>query len=63
MYMQTLPPLHSPEVKQEFNEYKGVARTKLASTTQEPYGHVGDAIVMMTSVILCGIIYCVTMVF
>ena len=30
---------------------------------QEPYGHVGDAIVMMTSVILCGIIYCVTMVF
>ena len=37
MYMQTLPPLHSPEIKQEFNEYKGVAREKTPVVVTEQY--------------------------
>jgi hypothetical protein len=60
--MTKLPSLHQRTVSTARYEV-GAGLVSFRALPQEPYGHVDDAIVMLTSVILCGFIYCVTMIF
>jgi len=57
--MTRLPSRHNTTTIKTRYEYN-VGEGALHAVPQQPYSHFDDAIVMLTSVILCGFIYCVT---